>query len=197
MTIWQQVSLGSIACSKTFLLYVDKAMKIHFMLTKQWNTNICMLTKQCRKNKPWKWRSTTCQAFQILARLDQAVPLLLHRWELQDDQNQTNTTNTKYLEKPPWGVWTEGPCAPLVLVEAVWTRRHPPWSRWCCSPPSLGCSSSSSPSSAPKAWEHESLRRPRSPQALSQSCCSYSPHCSSSPPSVCGTKNDQIFLNLA
>ena len=49
MTIWQQVSLGSIACSKTFLLYVDKPMKIHFMLTKQWNTNICMLTKQCRK----------------------------------------------------------------------------------------------------------------------------------------------------
>ena len=99
MTVQQKVNPGSNAPRLIFCicmstnqwkhLYVDKLMKIFEYW--QTNENISMSINQWKyiyvdkrmKNKPWKRRSTTCQAFKILARLDQAVPLLLHRWELQ------------------------------------------------------------------------------------------------------------------
>ena len=38
------------------------------------------------KVEPWKGCAATCEAFQILARLDQAVALFLHGWELKEEK---------------------------------------------------------------------------------------------------------------
>ena len=40
------------------------------------------------KVEPWKGCAAACEAFQILAGLDQAVALFLHGWELKEKKNK-------------------------------------------------------------------------------------------------------------